>query len=134
MPITEIGSMLLSLCATEPPSLDAASLKDIDTTELIRLANRHGVLPLVSRALSGFSSEAELERDRGHAMKRALVFTAELIRMSDELSNSGIPLSTIARSGDRQATVRRRRDPGIIGLRNVIVRGCEILYRAADVR
>ncbi len=91
MPITEIGSILLSLCATESPSPDAASLKGIDTAELIRLANRHGVLPLVSRALSGFSCEAELERDRGHAMKRALVFTAELIRILDVLGKAGIP-------------------------------------------
>jgi len=91
MPTFEIRSVLLALCATEPPSWDGVSLKNGDITELIRLANRHGVLPLVSRALSRPSSEAELRRGRENVMKRALVFTAELIRILDVLGKAGIP-------------------------------------------
>jgi hypothetical protein len=90
MPTLDIRSVLLALCA-EPPSRDAVSLKDGDITELIRLANRHGVLSLVSRALSSRSSEAELRRGRESAVKRALVFTAELIRILDVLGKAGIP-------------------------------------------
>jgi hypothetical protein len=75
MATTEIGSVLLALCAEDPPPRDAPELKDL---ELIRLANRHGVLPLVTGP--------------EYATKRALVFTAELIHVLDVLSQAGIPV------------------------------------------
>src|SRR5882724_13583915 len=75
MTTTEIGSILLALCAEDPPPRDAPELEN---PELIRLANRHGVLPLVT--------------GREYATKRALVFTAELIHVLDALGQAGIPV------------------------------------------
>jgi len=42
MTTTEIGPVLLALCAEDPPPGHAPELEN---AKLIRLANRHGVLP-----------------------------------------------------------------------------------------
>src|SRR5439155_13227872 len=59
---------------------------------LFPLANRHGVAPLVSRALSRVPAGAELRRDRESDVRRALIFTAELSRLLDLFGEADIPL------------------------------------------
>ena len=86
---SEIEAILLSLCAQGPPACGAMPGRNIDVTEVMKLADLHGVGSMVRHRLV---SDSGLPGGREHATRRTLVFTADLNRILDLLRQANLPV------------------------------------------
>ena len=93
--------LLLTCCSANHEESDgrevAARVEDgVDWTVVFRLAEHHGVLPLLYQSLSGVTAKVpssivdDLRKSYEHNARRNLKFTAELFRILDSLEVHGI--------------------------------------------